>query len=326
MKRINYIDWIKGFGIILVVLNHILPSGDKLVSWMGTFHMPLFFVLSGMLLVLNDKWKNRSIKDNLVHKFKSLIIPYLKVIFILIIFLLILGIFLRDGSYFTKIVDIIKQTAFLEGYGPMWFIFALFFGECLFILFKKINNNEFTILIGTIIIVALYSFIPDLRNTGSNIIIRYLATIFFVFVRSCLACSFISIGYIFEKYLHKYVDYKVGIVLFIIHILVFARNGYIVVSNLDINNILLFYAIAICGVFAWILLIEKISIKPINNMLSFFGKNSFIILCTHESFMIVEFFKSFINQPLVILICVMILEYFIILIVNKYFNKFLFNK
>ncbi|WP_368384475.1 acyltransferase family protein [Polaribacter sp. AHE13PA] len=39
-KRINWIDQIKGFGIILVVIGHNFPLIE---NYIYSFHMPLFF-------------------------------------------------------------------------------------------------------------------------------------------------------------------------------------------------------------------------------------------------------------------------------------------
>ena len=54
--RMHYIDVAKGIGIILVVIGHLCPSGTwdvmpitniSLTKWIYSFHMPLFYVISG---------------------------------------------------------------------------------------------------------------------------------------------------------------------------------------------------------------------------------------------------------------------------------------
>ena len=45
---IRWINNLKGFGILLVVLGHILPR-DSFGQWIYAFHVPLFFYLSGYL-------------------------------------------------------------------------------------------------------------------------------------------------------------------------------------------------------------------------------------------------------------------------------------
>lgn len=53
-KRINWVDALKGFGIILVAIGH---SGcpQLLLHWIYIFHMPLFFMLSGLMFKDSEK-------------------------------------------------------------------------------------------------------------------------------------------------------------------------------------------------------------------------------------------------------------------------------
>ena len=56
-NRIAYIDVAKGIGIILVVCGHVIGEGEKsfkysniLHDYIYSFHMALFFIISGILL------------------------------------------------------------------------------------------------------------------------------------------------------------------------------------------------------------------------------------------------------------------------------------
>ncbi|PWH82387.1 hypothetical protein DIS18_09035 [Algibacter marinivivus] len=69
MNKLPWIDVIKGFGMICVVIGHIY-DGD-ISRTMFIFHMPLFFFISGYLLK-----PNKNFKEYLVKKTKHLIIPY----------------------------------------------------------------------------------------------------------------------------------------------------------------------------------------------------------------------------------------------------------
>lgn len=66
--RIEYIDILKGFGIILVVLGHVTLNSD-LYHFIYAFHMPLFFIVSGMFL--HDR------QGFIRKQAKNLLIPYL---------------------------------------------------------------------------------------------------------------------------------------------------------------------------------------------------------------------------------------------------------
>ena len=49
-KRINYIDLAKGIAILCVIIGHTFSAYDQgniLVQFIYSFHMPLFFILSG---------------------------------------------------------------------------------------------------------------------------------------------------------------------------------------------------------------------------------------------------------------------------------------
>ena len=71
INRIVEIDLLKGFGIVLMIMGHI-GFGKAFDTWIHSFHMPIFFVISGFL------WKKRNIsfKDFFKRKASSLLIPY----------------------------------------------------------------------------------------------------------------------------------------------------------------------------------------------------------------------------------------------------------
>lgn len=50
IKRIDWIDVAKGIGIILMVMGH-TSMPDAINRWIYSFHMPLFFLLSGLLFI-----------------------------------------------------------------------------------------------------------------------------------------------------------------------------------------------------------------------------------------------------------------------------------
>ena len=65
LNSFNWVSSLKGFAIILVVLGHI---SSPLSSFIYSFHMPLFFIVSGFFL-------------NPINQFKSEIIKFFKRLF-----------------------------------------------------------------------------------------------------------------------------------------------------------------------------------------------------------------------------------------------------
>ena len=70
-SRYEWVDVAKSLGLDLMVIGHmslLLPHWTKIIY---TFHMPIFFVLSGMLHT------NKDFKQTLNKVWRSLILPYL---------------------------------------------------------------------------------------------------------------------------------------------------------------------------------------------------------------------------------------------------------
>lgn len=70
LNRIPVIDIMRGLGIILVVMGHI-SCEPHLSCWIYSFHMPLFFFISGMSFFVAGK------KMYIWKQVKHLLIPYL---------------------------------------------------------------------------------------------------------------------------------------------------------------------------------------------------------------------------------------------------------
>lgn len=49
-QRIAYIDLVKGIGILCVLFGHLIPNDGIVKPAIYSFHMPLFFILTGILL------------------------------------------------------------------------------------------------------------------------------------------------------------------------------------------------------------------------------------------------------------------------------------
>lgn len=83
--RIEWIDYAKGIGIFLVVLGHVLRGlvdsvgagyEQELLAidqWIYAFHMPLFFLLSGLFA---DRAVTKSPRTFLIDRFQKILYPY----------------------------------------------------------------------------------------------------------------------------------------------------------------------------------------------------------------------------------------------------------
>lgn len=132
-KRIDYIDIAKALGMLTIMWGHIHLSGWSF-AFVYSFHIPLFFFLSGMVF---DKNRYSNFKEFLKKKTKSLFIPYVIFSFV---FWAVWALF----SYLTKAnVDSywmpLAETFIAQGSGgflvhnvPLWFVTCLIVVEALY--------------------------------------------------------------------------------------------------------------------------------------------------------------------------------------------------
>ena len=72
--RLYYLDMAKGISIMLVILGHILITDNPIKKWLYSFHLPLFFIISGCILSI--KSIDMPLSKRFKNRLRSLIIPY----------------------------------------------------------------------------------------------------------------------------------------------------------------------------------------------------------------------------------------------------------
>lgn len=114
-SRLKWADIAKGIGIVLVVWGHSsLPFEFR--KWIYSFHMPLFFILSGYFY----KSQKYGFTDFVLRKVRTLIIPYF--FFGLLTWFLLSFINISEFSPHTLKGFLISGA----GNEPIWFLFTLF--------------------------------------------------------------------------------------------------------------------------------------------------------------------------------------------------------
>ena len=149
-NRIDYLDIAKGLGIFLIVLGHNnIPIA--LYDWIYSFHVPLFFIISGYLL------KNQTLGETIVKGFRHLLLPVFVTILVTVIVLALL--FYREGAWKGPsvshwITELILMNG-KEGVCGMWFVIALFWGKLWYCLIKKLED-WWILLIGSLLFILGY--------------------------------------------------------------------------------------------------------------------------------------------------------------------------
>lgn len=300
-KRLDYLDAVKGFAIILVIIGHIYQQ-NSLTKWIYSFHMPLFFIVTGMLL----KYKNSeelSLRKICRKKIRSLMIPYINLSVLVIILNYI--IFATIGESKTNVL----YTITLFGVGSLWFLPALFIAEILFFISRKYLKNEK-------IRIALIGLLFILTVIFGSEVNKWL----WVVPRSIVGLGFISLGYYAFKFLNKLKSKNTYIVILaILSIILSQVSECSSIWNLSFDNLFIYMLNAIVGSTLIILLFKKINIKTY-----YFGVNSLVLMATHQTVIqgIVRFlpgwpYEGYIIGGIVLLLTI-IIEIPIIYVINTY--------
>ncbi|WP_455544271.1 acyltransferase family protein [Intestinibacter sp.] len=303
-KRLEYLDIAKGFAILLVVLGHIYDMSNPIKIWIYSFHMPLFFVISGILCNHTNQ-KERTISNVIISKFKSLIIPY--------IFFELLAIFIsmiqNDFTFDAFKINIINSIFMYCKAGATWFLPCLFVAEVVFIfMVKYVENNKLCWLFS-----ALIFLIPFSIEANHQYII--------VPLRCFTAFGFISFGYyMYNIVIEKELSFPILIVLLTLNIVLGELNRCVDLWSLGFNNIFLYIASALFGTLFIIFSFKKIKG---NIILEYLGTNTIIIMSTQQvilgiisKFIGVQFYDYL--RGILIFIIAIIIEIPVIYIINNY--------
>lgn len=184
-SRLKFLDVAKGIGILLVVMGHCIPDASTfqtisnssfalLHKIIYSFHMPLFFFISGFLAkqILDSSQKFKII----LKKFNRLLVPYF---FVGICYLPLKIIF---SQFANKSYDFSEFWKILIGINPdgeLWFLYALFIVSAVAIIFENRVNNFGLILAWILAVIDLHTTFLMIKFLWCNF--------FFVFGIYCRA-------------------------------------------------------------------------------------------------------------------------------------------
>lgn len=314
--RVTWIDIVKGIGIILVVLSHSLNfENSVLIKWLNSFFMPMFFIMTGYTIKTMNK-----------RKLISELIYLLKIYFI----------WASVGMVFSFILDAIKgntidyvQEIFnliicKEIYNySLWFIFAIAISKFVYTIILNKTNNRFS----TECILSLFISVIGLGLTQN---INH--EIAFKFDIALTMMIFIFLGRVMKRYdftikknglqINLLIVASISSIIFGIYL-----NQEVAVFKAQYGNFIYFIISALSGAYIIIIFSKTIEIYSHigTKILSWIGKNTLIILCTHSLCLailsIIEIYLFSIEINLVLNIInfylTLILEILFIILINR---------
>ncbi len=273
-KRNDSIDFLKGIAIFLVVLAHCWILDREIFFFIYSFHMPLFFCISGYLFSTRKKFK-----DFFISKLKTLIIPY--ILFFIFSFAVSVTILHRELT----LVDGLKYF-FLGGKfcanvcnWPLWYLQLFFIASCLFYFIAKIKYFLIRIIITAILFTSSLPIQQFCNRTFENEFVP------FALNALCPALFFMLVAFEFrrikDKLIPMFKDVNVKPVVSIVSFGLFVLGVLLAAGNSDEIIRLKSYTFLIYSlmILQFVVLITQ---NCHNKYIIYMGRNSLVILGIHR--------------------------------------------
>lgn len=274
--RDHSIDIAKGLGIFLVIWGHCFP-GDTIGKLLYSFHMPLFFLLSGIF-----HKQQISFYQLIQSKSRSLLLPYVffslfSYLFYLIWALLLTGI---DTFDFYSIFQLIPYKDAICV--PLWFFISLFEVTIIYYLLKNSIQKSSVLLLITLSF-SVFSYCISQLN------LSYYYNYFHVF-------SSFSMLFFYALGCEMFKGFRARIVpnQMILKVIVFMMTFFLVIyvntfsKGIDVNGnvfnvpFLIYILAAFMGIYGlWLISVTINNLNVVSDFWIFVGKNSMGIFAIH---------------------------------------------
>ncbi len=276
-NRIDWIDMAKGYGMLAVIIAHICSG--PLRQWIYTFHMPLFFFLSGYV------FSNRDNFDLFIKKkAKALLVPYFSLGIPMVVFTFLLKLYQNKFTIFL-VKELVTDFIIQKRRWTLWYIACLFFLNIFFYLITKFakKNISKAVIVSAMAFIGLFYYASGGKPLPWNIDVCFTAIPFF-FVGNILKP--------FKDKKEKILSKKsINVLLFIVFGLINVVFGYLNIKitgkglemfHSEYANPLFTYISAFSGVFAVVIFSRFLTLTPIR----YIGENSLIYYAWHQTIMI----------------------------------------
>lgn len=264
-KRLSYLDRAKGILIVLVVVGHIWQSG-YLFNIIYSFHMPSFFVISGILLGVSRSYQKGFFRFFL-RKLYAFGLPFL-----FIEFLGILTDLLRNGATLNIKGYLFNTLSFHFNDPNLWFIVDLFLAEMIFVLLLLLLRKKWAIC-AFVCVLFVMSFLLKTDNA-------YVSNL----TGTCKYLPFLAFGFYGDELLKKR-----SLSMLILAALAVLASGIFLgpkFSGLHLGSALLekivSMPVALLGTYLVLQLSEFALPGGLDRVLVSAGRNSIIIYGTHH--------------------------------------------
>jgi len=272
--RIEYIDVAKGITICLVVLGHVRNLPYPLNSIIYSFHMPLFFLLSGYFI------KREDVLYAAKRMIPTLIVPYIFVGSIIISENIIVDIACGNPFDYVNLLSLFGVCWCFDeqivSVGAIWFLIVLYLSKLWLLFSLRLRNRTSFLILGATLSILV--------SKVANLLIP------FGFQQALVCVLYVYIGFMCKNY--KLFDVKVpnNIMLLVIHVSILPFMGRLGVATRTNDYSLGIISVMISSFLSWLIVLTIKRVNDTNLKLwlqikKFFiwcGKMSLLILAVHS--------------------------------------------
>lgn len=316
MKRIDYIDLMKGICIVLVIWLHCgfdyTNSLINIEKYVGIFRMPLYFFLTGLFFSTYGSFKKLVIK-----KINNLVIPYIFFSSLMLFPYLLFPSMEKDLSDWHTYVSLFLYP---DNF-PLWFLRCLFIAYLWYFLLSILcTKSILKIIVSFLVSLGIWFFFPYSEIYKDTFLYRFfwgmnIGTALFILPFISVAEYLRKKGILVKEFRLKYklIAFSLSIFLWIVCI---TDHFNLLVEKFS-DNIFLFYVSSFSGIF--MILIFSSIIRKIF-LISYLGRYSLIVLGTHAVLSYILFRLG--CSKIEVFCVVLIISPFVIYLFKKLFPYF----
>lgn len=284
-KRIIWIDQLRGLAFYTVILGH-MSIGTDLKIWLYSFHMPLFFMISGLNLNV-EKIAKIKFSDFVLNLAKKMLVPYLWLQMFSFILRFIVSIIREDKQVpvlsFLKGILVGNNNIVGAPSNPLYYVLLLFLAQVgLWLVIRVSKGNKGVI--GVILsLLSLVSIMLQKVDLPWHINVVPMAMLL-VFVGRLLMDAYLFARDNIHR-MNKLLYLTICSALFFAGYVLSRINGRISIhGNFYGRNFLLFLS---CAVFTSVAIALVVMLLPESKALRFIGENTFFYMGVHKPLLLI---------------------------------------
>lgn len=278
--REGWIDALRGFAIILVIIGHASRGNELVKEMIFGFHMPVFFILSGYLF-RPEKYAN--VYDLAKKKFKTYIIPFIALGLVNLIINAASESMTKSGGEWIRstamrllwLIYSWGSASKMPNCSPLWFLPCLFLSSVFFYLFwtcggfeqRALKKMKIALLCGAVCVFsAFYCAVKDVKHLPWNVDTAVIGAVLMLFGFMCGR----------ENVVERF-PAELTYPLMIIGLGVIYKNQGINMNSSNYNNIVLFF-VGACATSLALLALFRHTPAGKSRLLQFYGKGTIIVI------------------------------------------------